>query len=238
MHSVLDRAINGIEITNYSTQVFPFRSCFAKIFGTENLEELHRLRAVNTTNFQASIHEARLLAESKSSEIHDLLDRFFSVIVVPKFGPVLSWQQMPTFRTHFAVEDPELEGERDDLARLGPAEFLDKHYFDSYRPAMFHRDKDYGLSPGMLNLWLPATDVAGANSLWIGGNDLRGRDALPVTLRDGQCLFFDGANRWHGVVWNTSPTTRVSFDVRFMPQSLLERDDHPFHKTGRPGSIP
>jgi hypothetical protein len=223
MNSVLDGEPDGLEIANYSTEIFGFRLWLSNVFGTPKLEELHRFLNVTPDNFQRSVHDAQILCESRTTEIQDMLDHFFRTVVVPKFGAVLSWQQLPTFRTHFAVEDPNLEQERQDLASLGPARFLRKHYFDSYRPAMFHRDKDYGLAPGTLNLWVPVTDVAGANSLWIGGNGLRGRDSLPVTIRHGQCLFFDGANRWHGVVWNTSPTTRVSFDIRFVPQSAVNQ---------------
>jgi hypothetical protein len=174
-------------------------------------------------NFAEQVFEARTACESRAGELNPVFTRFFDAIVEPRFGAIVSRQQVPTVRTHFAVFEAELDQERDDLQRLGPAAFLHKHYFESYRPGLFHRDKDYGLLPGTVNLWIPVTDVGGANSVWIGGSALRGRDALPVEMKMGQCLFLDGASRRHGAVWNTSPTTRVSFDIRFLPKSAFHQ---------------
>ena len=113
---------------------------------------------------------------------------------------------------------PELEQEAADASRMSPHEFLSAHYFgDKRRVAMFHRDKDYGLSPGSVNLWVPVTRVWGSNSLWLGGRTGGGRDAQPVEMEYGQALFFDGAERWHGATWNTSGSSRVSLDLRFRP---------------------
>lgn len=215
-------ASHDIKVIEYDYKVYPFRAWFEAMFKTHELESLHLMRGVTANNFEQRVFEARMECEGRIEELHPLFQQFFDEVVVPEFGPILSWQKVPTVRTHFAVVDIELEQERNDLKNYGPAAFLKKHYFDSYRPAMFHRDKDYGLQVGTVNLWLPVTNVDGANSLWLGGRNLRGRDALPIELKMGQCLFFDGASCWHGVVWNTSVTTRVSFDIRFLPKSAIK----------------
>lgn len=202
----------------YDTSTFNFRRWFCSKYCVEQLEFLHKEFSATPENYEQKVSEAREIAETSMFEISDLLNEFFAQIVEPNFGPIHSRQITPTVRTHFSVSSPELIEERLYLEQFGSKKFLREFYFDSYRPGMFHRDKDYGLASGSLNLWLPLTDVEGANSLWIGGKKSHGQDAEPVTVKHGECIFFDGANRWHGIVWNTSPITRVSFDIRFFPK--------------------
>ena len=80
----------------------------------------------------------------------------------------------------------------------------------------FHRDKDYGHAAHEVNFWLPRTDAWGTNSVWVED----GASFYPATVRQGQILVFDGANRLHGNLPNLTEQTRVSFDFRAYPRRL------------------
>jgi hypothetical protein len=209
-----------IEVINYSVSDHPFRRWFSEALGTNDLEHLHELKTVTTENFRSRVEELRQFCESKIRGLQSLVKIFIDTEVVPRFGAIIGWQEVPTIRFHFSVNDPQLAAESSALSDLEPAAFLAKYYIGGHRVAMFHRDRDYGLPSGSINLWIPMTDVSGSNTLWLGGEGLQGRDAQPINLQNGQALFFDGANRWHGAIWNTSGVTRVSFDVRFVPSDI------------------
>ena len=81
---------------------------------------------------------------------------------------------------------------------------------------MFHRDKDFGVEDGRLNVWVPLTNVWGENSLWIE-SEIGAKDYKPITLKAGQALIFDGVNLGHGSKIHTTNSTRVSFDFRYLP---------------------
>ena len=202
----------------FDLERYSFVSWFAGVLGVEKLHLAHDNLGVTTENYQAMVTKFRALFEERFSDLAAELDLFFLSVVEPIFGKIVSRQPTPTPRTHFAVSDLALAEEERLLGELGPHEFLRRFYVGGRRPAMFHRDRDYGLETGAINLWLPLTEAEGTNSLWIGGPAEKGADAAPVSLSPGECLFFDGANRWHGVVWNTSGSTRMGFDIRFIPQ--------------------
>ena len=202
---------------DYDQSVFPFREWFASVLGTNDLENLHILRGVNVDSYASHVEVARTLCERSIEELQRLVHTFMSSEVEARFGPVAGFQPTPTLRFHFAVMAPELREESADVLSMPPDSFLAKYYFDGARVGMFHRDRDYGLVPGSINIWVPVTNVSHSNGLWVGGPKAGGRDAEPVAMRVGQALFFDGTNRWHGAIWNTSGSTRVSFDVRFFP---------------------
>lgn len=210
-----DQSFGDVQIVDYYTRIFPFREAFSNILGTDDLENLHSLRKVTLDNIAQRVTEVRQFCERNVSELQILVERFVESIVTVRFGHLVGWQQLPTIRFHFSVQASELESERRDISQLDSAEFLTKYYMDGKQVGMLHRDRDYGLAPGSVNLWIPVTNAWGSNSLWVGGTTAQGRDAQPVVMRYGQALFFDGADRWHGAVWNTSGYTRVSFDLRF-----------------------
>lgn len=210
-------------IREFDVAQFAFREWFCSLLGLEDLEMIHQNFQVTAFNYAEQVARFQKLCNDNASTLSSVLDKFFMEMVEPEFGEILSRQVLPTFRSHFAVADTALEEEALEAGYLNASAFLTKHYFDNYRPGIFHRDRDYGLLDGTVNLWIPMTDVAGTNSLWVGSTVKRGLDAIPVSMHHGQCLFFDGAYRWHGAVWNTSPTTRVSFDVRFIPAKHIHR---------------
>lgn len=79
----------------------------------------------------------------------------------------------------------------------------------------FHRDTDYNHSSAAVNLWIPLTPTWGNNSVWI---EQDGEMAAP-SLVPGQILLFDGVGLVHGNKLNDTDRTRVSFDIRVVPQS-------------------
>ena len=81
---------------------------------------------------------------------------------------------------------------------------------------MFHRDKDFGVEDGRVNVWVPLTEVWGDNSLWIE-NEVGTKNYRPIQMSPGQALIFDGVNLSHGSKINTTKSTRISFDFRALP---------------------
>jgi hypothetical protein len=206
-------------VIDYDRSAFRFREWFAEVLGTNGLDDLHALKGVNVHNYASSVNDLRVACESRIEGLQRLAESYIASEIVPRFGRLSGFQPVPTLRFHFAVMSAELRDESIDILSMSPSAFLAKYYFGGARVGMLHRDRDYGLMPGSVNLWIPVTDVFGSNSLWVGGARTNGRDAEPVTLRLGQALLFDGSNRWHGAIWNTSGFTRVSFDLRFFPEA-------------------
>jgi ectoine hydroxylase-related dioxygenase (phytanoyl-CoA dioxygenase family) len=98
-----------------------------------------------------------------------------------------------------------------------------RFHFSRKGSSSFHRDRDYGVDPAHLNVWIPFTRVWGSNSIWIESEEGKG-DYSPVSLEYGQALIFDGPNLCHGSVWNNTTSTRVSMDFRFSPRkSRMEK---------------
>lgn len=83
--------------------------------------------------------------------------------------------------------------------------------YDSISPV--HKDSDYGLAAGAINVWIPLTRVWDSNALWVESESGRG-DFRPVPLRYGQALLFDAVRLAHGSRTNETDVTRVSFDFR------------------------
>jgi hypothetical protein len=209
---------DDIKIIYYDKILFPFRSCLSNILGTDDLENLHKQHNVTVDNIAEKTSSLRFFCEERIGNLQEVLKEFINKVVVELYGRIYGFQVLPTLRFHFAVKSPQLKPETEDITALSSENFLKKYYFNNQRLAMFHRDKDYGLTSGSVNLWIPVTKVWGANTLWLGGRDKFGTDSNPIELEYGQAIFFDGAFRWHGVVWNTTEITRVSLDIRFHPE--------------------
>ena len=212
---------SGIIVANYDTGKFPFRKWFEEVIESTDLERLHKIKKVNPSNFVKEVSVLRELVEARFVEIKNLQTEFLQKIAEPFFGPIASRQEVPTARFHFNVSEPSLLDEGKVYSIDGPHRFLNLYYFEQYRPGVFHRDRDYGLIDSAINVWIPITDAFATNSLWLGTSEKMGVDAEPIELEYGQCVFFNGAERWHGAVWNTSGITRVSFDIRFLPSAAL-----------------
>jgi len=140
--------------------------------------------------------KVKLLNKSPTSNqlvnsFEDIFDNyclFISDIIIGKIGKIDSYQSPPSFRFHYCGRGS----------------------------SVFHKDRDFGVEDGRLNVWVPLTNVWGSNSLWIE-NQVGTKDFEPLKMQPGQALVFDGVNREHGSKINTTSTSRISFDFRFMP---------------------
>ena len=121
-------------------------------------------------------------------EIEQLYAAFVSDVLREVVGEIAAYQSPPSFRFHYCG--------------LGSS--------------VFHRDKDFGVEDGRVNVWVPLTEVWGDNSLWIE-NAVGTKNYRPVQMSPGQALIFDGVNLSHGSKINTTHSTRISFDFRVLP---------------------
>ena len=121
-------------------------------------------------------------------DIFENYRKFISDIIIENIGTIDSYQSPPSFRFHYCGRGS----------------------------SVFHKDRDFGVEDGRLNVWVPLTKVWGSNSLWVE-NQVDAKDFEPLTMNPGQALVFDGVNRGHGSKINATNTSRISFDFRFMP---------------------
>lgn len=120
--------------------------------------------------------------------IKEIYSCFVQDILNNVLGEIAAYQCPPSFRFHYC----------------------------GHGSSVFHRDKDFGVEDGRVNIWVPLTDVWGENSLWIEKEVGMGNYS-PVEMKPGQALIFDGVNLVHGSKINTTESTRVSFDLRVLP---------------------
>ena len=121
-------------------------------------------------------------------EIEDSYRSFVLELLRDTVSGISSYQSPPSFRFHYCGRSS----------------------------SVFHRDKDFGVEDGRLNVWVPLTNVWGKNCLWVEST-IGAKNYKPIVLKLGQALIFDGVNLGHGSRINTTDSTRVSFDFRFMP---------------------
>ena len=201
-----------VDILEFDIGRYGFREWFSEECGTTELELLHVRENVTPESYGRKSSGWRTRVEGALEKLGERLADFVSSELEPMYGKVAAFQTTPTVRFHFSVSTPHLMDEDEVFRSKGPREFLERFYWT--RPALFHRDKDYGLPIGSMNLWIPVTEAVGTGALWIGERGDRGRHAQPADVSPGQAICFDGAGRWHGAVWNTSGITRLSFDIR------------------------
>ena len=85
-----------------------------------------------------------------------------------------------------------------------------------------HKDFDYYHQPTELNFWIPLVPrVWGSNSLYCESSPGRG-DFTAVEANLGQFLRFWGNQCEHYTVRNETEVTRVSIDLRVVPQKLFQ----------------
>jgi ectoine hydroxylase-related dioxygenase (phytanoyl-CoA dioxygenase family) len=88
------------------------------------------------------------------------------------------------------------------------------HFPGTASVSSFHCDVPVTKRVDQINFWLPVTDVHATAALHLE-SDYGLQDYVPVPLRYGQALIFDGGYLGHGSVLNSTEVTRISFDMRF-----------------------
>ncbi len=183
--------VKKASIIGYDTRQYDFAGWARAVLGVADLAKIHEradLQAFGARDVVKQIDLCRRALSDTFAACEPLYDDFIKSVVAPLFGGVKSYQKPPSFRFHY------------------------RHRGSS----AFHRDRDYGVQNGRLNVWVPLTPVCGDNSIWIE-SEVGKADFAPVALNYGQALVFDGSNLCHGSKLNFTNSSRVSFDFRFAP---------------------
>ena len=178
-------------VTTYPLDRIDFRPWAQSTLGVGRLEDLH-LRP-DPEPFDNYVMRLNYYKGLLTDNFHGVLEQYLDLArqVGAMFGGMVLRQKPPSFRCH--------------LSGAGSA-------------SSFHRDGDpgYGITPGVINVWVPLTTVSGTNSIFIESSP-GSEDFHAVVLRPGQMLLFDGFHLKHGSHANSTAATRVSFDFRFLP---------------------
>lgn len=173
-----------MRVESYDTERYDFRSPAADVLGA--LEALRWDGGDVVVDSDQHTPWHRSLYDLYERGWLDIWQRFARDWLRPRFGPGMAYQARPTWRVHPA-------GNR----AVGP----------------WHTDQRYGHGTGTTNVWVPLTDAAAENALWIEGS--------PVTVNHGEVLIFDGTALIHGNVANITDRARVSFDARIVAIDTL-----------------
>jgi len=212
--SPLPLHLQQAQIYDYDTAEFPFRACVAQVLGVsvEELEYIH-----NTPGGKACLAKGAAAGRLKRRKdyfvkkwnssrncqppsrarqrFNEILDRFVETFVAPRMAAIEGG------------EVAEVAYQRDAIMRVVMPE--------GPNTTNLHCDADYHHPPAEMNWWFPFTPVSGSNSLFIESRPGAG-DFKPVELEYGQVLRFYGNLCQHYSVPNTSPSSRVSCDVRVL----------------------
>lgn len=179
----------NLAIIKYDTKEYDFRAWASSVLGFEPLENIHERADLKAyADVVAQINACRNELTGGFGHCKPTYMDFIQSVIAPFYGGVNSYQIPPSFRFHFSGKGS----------------------------SAFHRDRDYGVNPAHLNVWIPLTRVWGSNSIWIESEEGMA-DFSPVELEYGQILIFDGPNLCHGSIFNDTPSSRVSMDFRFSP---------------------
>jgi hypothetical protein len=206
----------------------------------DGLPDLNGLHTVLTEEFTA-VDEGEMNKVSRAfyepgAAFDALYKRFVREVVADPCGEPVWWQGTPTLRFQF----PNQKG----------ADWK----------VCYHTDLMLGHPPQELNVWVPLTDVYGANSMCLAPfedsfNILDGLDfdfdvfaarvqydeqmaqrcgasARPLELKRGQFVMFD-PRCLHATQRNNTPHTRISMDLRVLPLSEWQGMKTQYRGTGR-----
>jgi ectoine hydroxylase-related dioxygenase (phytanoyl-CoA dioxygenase family) len=205
-----------------------------------NLDQLSNLHTVLSDEW-TTLDDSELNKLSKAFyDNNDAFDavyrRFIKEVVASHCGEPVWWQATPTMRFHF----PNQAGFNWKLR--------------------YHTDIMLGHPPQEVNVWVALTDVYGTNSMCLGEFDASYRtlkglafdfenfatkvqydDAFaadcatfirPVEMKYGQYVMFD-PRCIHATQNNRTNHTRISIDLRVLPQSQYDRMRMDYRGTGR-----
>ncbi len=176
-------------IFGYDTTRWNFRAMVAEFFGTDDLEHLHQTHFFDSrcTAKQNSLDVGKSLHTAVSAKSGPLLESLIYDHIASFIGPVKGHQKSAMMRVNFHGSKAILR---------------------------FHRDREYGQTGDLINLWLPVTAVWGSNSMYVESSS-GASDFEPVKLQFGQAFIFRGYDLLHGTLDNDSGSTRITYDLRF-----------------------
>lgn len=209
----------------------------SQLEGLRSLSDLHTILGEEWTRLDESELNRVSVAFFENGEAFErLYKRFVKEVVAAHCPEPVYWQTTPTIRFHF----PNQQG------------FTWK--------VRYHSDIMLGHPPHEINVWVPLTRVYGTNSMCLAPRDpsvalLKRLDldledfatrvqyddelaaecarlAPPLELEYGEYVMFD-PRCLHAGQHNQTEHTRISFDMRVLPQSALARMRIEYRGTGR-----
>lgn len=175
----------------YDVDKFPFQKIVKRIFGVDNLYNLHKLEKYDTLSREKdqSTKWHKLYYDNFSHNFETTYIELVKELKKQLEYTELIYQKVPTFRVQLAN------------GNVGVGEW--------------HKDKNYNHGCTEVNFWLPFVDTIDVNSVWMETKeDLR--DYKPFKVDYGEILVFNGANLLHGNKNNNSDMTRTSIDFRLV----------------------
>ncbi|CAE8699963.1 unnamed protein product, partial [Polarella glacialis] len=213
--------VRNERVVRYDTTAFPFEELFQALFECSELAALHLqelsekpvplcptlLRAYHAAGLKrppswkrAVMWQERRVKQFRRSEPYrrfiETYRRFIHQVVLPLVGcsEGLMYQSPPTLRCQMPS-----------VVCMGSP----------------HRDSDFSAHHGgEINFWMPVTRVWGSNTLHTESEPGKG-DFHPLELSPGELVVFNGSQCLHYTEANRTDSTRVSFDFRVIPKSLI-----------------
>lgn len=183
---------NAITLT-YDTRKYPFRKILSEqIFRVPRIDKLHHYWKIQSGKKQLGYSDNLLLRKimqklPDTSEFYEIYHHWIEKIIGPRYGQQISYSMHPKMRVHLS----------------GTPSVSD-----------FHCDALVTGRDEQINVYLPFTDVFGRNTLWCQ-KDYGSDQSIPLNLKYGQALIWDGGYLNHGTKENNTDFTRVSCDFRF-----------------------
>lgn len=182
-----------IDIIRYDTREWDFRNVISEILevSPEELVSLHKIKTHEMQKLGSDQHTIwhKKYYEKQEEKIVPMVKNFILKFIAPYYGlNSVIFQKKPTFRVH-------------EVGNVGVG--------------AWHRDREYNHDSNEVNLWIPFTPAYDTNTIWTESEEGK-EDFRPMNISYGEILVFNGADLLHGNYTNTTPTTRVSFDMRIV----------------------
>jgi len=180
----------------YDTEAFAFQQIIARdIYGVRQLALLHQAQSEREQwrDDERAGYRANLRLRDQMKDLpagcplYQAYHGFVRNVIAAAFGGKIAYANRPKWRVHLA---------------------------HTCSVSAWHCDAQVTRRSDQLTVWVPFVDVEGGCTMHVETGYGRG-DFIPVTLRYGQALIFDGGYLAHGSVRNHTNTTRVSMDLRF-----------------------
>ena len=185
--------IPNAQIIEYDIQIYPFHEVIAqKVYRIPQLRYLHKYWRIQSQRDTLSYQDNLLLRKvlqnlSQEADFYKVYHPWVANLIGSRVGRKLSYSLHPKFRVHLSGTDS---------------------------VSNFHRDAHITHRPEQINVFLPFTDVFAGNTLWCE-DDYGSENFIPLNLKYGQALLWDGGYLKHGTLTNNTGITRVSCDFRF-----------------------
>lgn len=193
---------DNIQKYTYSADRYPFRKLFSDLIQAWDLENLHHLGGFESVGDEPgkdnnSTWHALFYERMRKSPFMECYGQFIKTQIQSLFKEPIIFQRYPTLR----IQPPGGKG-----------------------VAAYHVDADYNHPVEETNIWLPLTHAIASRTIWIESAPGKG-DYTPQACVYGQYLLFPGGKLAHGNEVNTTTDTRISIDMRVIPQSLFRPSD-------------